>query len=246
MPARVFVDDGGSREIAARVLTDIRNPLCPDAYLVSAAQHGSGEAFSVLVDRYNRKVYGIVYRMCGAGDAEDLTQDIFLRALQALRSFKYQGEASFRTWLYRIAVNACINELRKRKRHREVDGPSLDEVIETDGGRVTRSVPDNSYAPHEVLETQETCAAVHAVLRTLSPKHQAVLTLVDLQGMEYEEAAATIGCPLGTLKSRVARARAAFGAKYRRYMQGTTPGIHRGGMAPRPETSPCAAPRPTS
>jgi RNA polymerase sigma-70 factor (ECF subfamily) len=218
----VFVKDG-SRELAARVLTEIRNPACPDAFLVNAAQHGSAEAFGVLVDRYHRKVYGIVYRMCGAGDGEDLTQDIFLRALQALRSFKFQGEASFRTWLYRIAVNACINELRKRKRHREVDGPSLDEMVETEGGWVSRSVADNSHAPHEIVEQQETRAAVHTVLQTLSPKHQAVLTLVDLQGMEYEEAASTIGCPLGTLKSRVARARAAFAVKYRRYLQGTTP-----------------------
>ena len=225
MPARVFVEDIGGREQAARVLTEIRNPACADAFLVSAAQHGSAEAFSVLVDRYHRKVYGIVYRMCGASDGDDLTQDIFLRALQALRSFKYQGEASFRTWLYRIAVNACINELRKRKRHREVDGPSLDEMVETEDGRVSRSVPDNSYAPHDIVEQQETRAAVHAVLRTLSPKHRAVLTLVDLQGMEYEEAAQTIGCPLGTLKSRVARARAAFATRYRRYLQGTVPGI---------------------
>ena len=223
MSARVFVDDGGGRDLAARVLTEIRNPACPDAFLVSAAQQGNPDAFSVLVERYHRKVYGIVYRMCGAGDGDDLTQDIFLRALQALRGFKYQGEASFRTWLYRIAVNACINELRKRRRHREVDGPSLDEVLENDGRLLTRSVPDNTTAPHEVVEQQETKAAVHAVLKTLSPKHQAVLTLVDLQGMEYEDAARAIGCPLGTLKSRVARARAAFATKYRRYLQGPVP-----------------------
>lgn len=221
MPSRAFVGDGTSGEFLTRDAALIADPTCPDALLVSAAQRGDAEAFGVLVDRYHRKVYGIVYRMCGVDDAEDLTQDIFLRALQALRGFKYQGEASFRTWLYRIAVNACINELRKRKRRRDVDGPSLDELVETGNGAVSRSIPDRSRMPHDVVEREELRAAVHAVLGTLSPKHQAVLALVDLQGMEYEEAARTIGCPLGTLKSRVARARDAFANGFRRYQQGT-------------------------
>lgn len=221
MSARVFVGGNGSVDGASIDAGRIRDPGCPDAYLVRAAQLGNGEAFGVLVERYHRQVYGIVYRMCGATEAEDLTQDIFVRALQALRGFKYQGQASFRTWLYRIAVNASINELRRRKRRRAVIGPSLDEIIETDGGAVARSVPDGSKMPQDVLERQEERDAVHAVLRTLSPKHQAVLALVDLQGMDYEEAARTVGCPLGTLKSRVARARDAFAAQFRRYQQGT-------------------------
>lgn len=219
MPVRVFVDDGRDADLLAQIQAQIRDPACPDAYLVNAAQRGRSDAFGVLVDRYHRKVYGIVYRMSGPADAEDLTQDIFLRALQALRGFKYQGEASFRTWLYRIAVNVCINELRKRKRHQLVDGPSLDEALETESGPVARAIPDSSQAPHELMEKREMRDAVHAVLRTLSPKHQAVLTMVDLQGMEYAEAARALGCPLGTLKSRVARARGAFGAKFRRHWQ---------------------------
>lgn len=221
MSARVFVGENGSVHDGIIDAARIRDPGCPDAYLVHAAQLGNGEAFGVLVERYHRQIYGIVYRMCGATEAEDLTQDIFVRALQALRGFKYQGQASFRTWLYRIAVNASINELRRRKRRRAVIGPSLDEMIETDGGAVARSVADESRMPQDVLERKEERDAVHAVLSTLSPKHQAVLALVDLQGMDYEEAARTVGCPLGTLKSRVARARDAFAAKFRRYQQGT-------------------------
>lgn len=221
MPTRVFVDGGTGGELAAHEIAQLRSPTCPDAFLVKAAQAGSSEAFGVLVDRYHRQVYGIVYRMCGGNDAEDLAQDIFLRALQALRGFKYQGQASFRTWLYRIAVNACINELRKRKRRRDVDGPSLDEVVETDNGPMSRFVPDHSAVPHDMVEREELRESVHSVLATLSPKHRAVLALVDLQGMDYEEAARTIGCPLGTLKSRVARAREAFAGNFRRHVQGT-------------------------
>lgn len=221
MPARAFVGSGEHGDLVPVEATRPLENTCSDAHLVAAAQRGNGEAFGELVDRYNRKVYGIVYRMCGASDAEDITQDIFIRALQAIRGFKYQGEASFRTWLYRIAVNACINELRKRKRRRDVDGPSLDEMVETENGAVSRSVPDTSFMPHDVVEREELKAAVHSVLSTLSPKHQAVLALVDLQGIEYEEAARIVGCPLGTLKSRVARARDAFAISFRRYMQGT-------------------------
>jgi RNA polymerase sigma-70 factor (ECF subfamily) len=189
-----------------------------DAALVSSAQAGSADAFGVLVDKYHHKVFGIVYRMCGASDAEDITQEVFVRALTALRKFQFQGEASFRTWLYRIAINACINELRRRKRRQNVEGPSLDEDIETDSGTICRVAPDVSRLPQKMLEQQELRERVHEVLSTMTPKHRAVLTLVDLQGMDYEEAAKTVGCPLGTLKSRVARAREAFGLKFRRYM----------------------------
>lgn len=190
-----------------------------DALHVSRAQAGDAEAFAALVNKYQAKVYGIVYRMCGSGeDVADLGQEVFVRALMALRKFQYQGEASFRTWLYRIAVNVCINELRRRKRRRKVEGASLDELIETDTGVVERLVPDTTAMPHSLAERKETRGIVHRILQTMSPQHRAVLTLVDIQGLPYEEAAAVISCNLGTLKSRLSRARRAFGAKYREYL----------------------------
>lgn len=190
-----------------------------DVHLVHAAQDGSAEAFSALVDKYHSKVFGIVYRMCGPTEAEDLTQDIFLRALTALRKFQFQGESSYRTWLYRIAVNACINELRRRKRRYQIEGPSLDELIETNSGLMERSIPDFSRMPHEIAERHELQQLVQAVIQTLPPHHRAVIALIDLEGVEYEEAARIIGCPLGTLKSRLARARQAFGKRLRRYVE---------------------------
>jgi len=190
-----------------------------DALHVSRAQAGDSEAFAALVTKYQTKVYGIVYRMCGAGeDVADLGQEVFVRSLTALRKFQYQGEASFRTWLYRIAVNVCINELRRRKRRRKVEGASLDEMVETDTGAVERLVPDTTLMPHVVAERKETRDIVHTLLQTMSPQHRAVLTLVDIQGLPYEEAAHAIACNLGTLKSRLSRARRAFGAKYREYL----------------------------
>jgi RNA polymerase sigma-70 factor, ECF subfamily len=187
-----------------------------DQRLVSAAQAGSAEAFSALVDKYQTKVYGIVYRMCGPQDVEDLTQDIFLRALAALRKFQFQGEASFRTWLYRIAVNTCINDLRRRKRRQQIEGPSLDEMVSTEGGMMERAIPDHSRIPHDVAERRELQRQVQETIQTLPPHHRVVITLIDLENVDYEEAARIIGCPLGTLKSRLARARQAFGKKFRR------------------------------
>ncbi len=191
-----------------------------DEVLVRAAQSGDAEAFGELAERYHSNVYGIVYRMCGSDEAEDLTQEIFLRALRALRKFQFQGDASFRTWLYRIAVNACINELRRRKRRSEVEGPSLDQDIQTDDGSVSRSVPDETRSPHVLAERSEVQRAVHEIVGMLSPKHRAALTLVDLQQLDYEEAATTLECPLGTLKSRLARARRRFAEKWQQYEEG--------------------------
>lgn len=192
-----------------------------DVVLVQAAQAGNAEAFSALVDKYHSKVFGIVYRMCGPVEADDLTQDIFLRALTALRKFQFQGESSYRTWLYRIAVNACINELRRRKRRYQVEGPSLDELVETNSGLMERSIPDLSRMPHEIAERRELQELVQALIQTLPPHHRAVIALIDLEGVEYEEAARVIGCPLGTLKSRLARARQAFGRRLKRAMERT-------------------------
>ncbi|MFW6156329.1 MAG: RNA polymerase sigma factor [Armatimonadota bacterium] len=191
-----------------------------DEALIRAAQDGDAEAFGELAERYHSNVYGIVYRMCGGDEAADLTQEIFMRALRALRKFQFQGDAGFRTWLYRIAVNACINELRRRKRRSEIEGPSLDQDIETEDGSVSRHVPDETRSPHVLAERAEVHRAVHAIVQMLSPKHRAALTLVDLQQLEYEEAAATLECPLGTLKSRLARARKQFAEKWRQYEDG--------------------------
>jgi RNA polymerase sigma-70 factor (ECF subfamily) len=218
VPADVFINNKEKaatvRRAAPLVETD------DEARWVERARQGDSEAFGRLVDRYHRRVYGIVYRMCGPDDAEDLTQEIFLKALAALRSFQFQGNASFRTWLYRIAVNASINELRRRKRRHAVEGPSLDSPVATDEGLVERDLADEyEPAPAEEVERNETQRAVRQVLLRMRPQHRLVLTLIDLEGMEYRDAANILKCPLGTLKSRVARAREAFGREYAKYQR---------------------------
>jgi len=217
VPSKVFIEQ---KKPAAPARPAAPAQSEEEVRLVERARLGDAEAFGGLVDRYHRRVYGIVYRMCGPDDAEDLTQEIFLKALTALRSFQFQGNASFRTWLYRIAVNASINELRRRKRRRVVEGPSLDAPVSTEDGAVERDVADESAgAPAAEAERNETQRTVRELLGRMRPQHRLVLTLVDLEDMEYREAALLLKCPLGTLKSRVARAREAFAREYEKHRQ---------------------------
>ncbi len=190
-----------------------------EARTVTRAQAGDVDAFAELIEQYQQKIFGIIYRMCGPGDdVNDLGQEIFLRAYQAMAKFEYRDQASFRTWLYRIAVNVCINELRRRRRRQRIEGQSLDQMVQTEDGEVERLVPDYSQMPDEQVERVELQALVHVVLRQLPPHHQAPLLLVDIEGHSYEEAAQSIGCSLGTLKSRLSRARTAFKHKYEQYL----------------------------
>lgn len=188
-----------------------------DSALVEAAQRGDAEAFGILVDRYHAQIYSLTARMCDRQQAEDLTQDIFVKALTALREFRFRGEASFKTWLYRIAINEAINELRRHKRHRQLVAASLDEPVPAEDGYVTRQLGDTTNEPHRRAVQHALQEAVCEVLGMLTPKQRAALVLVDIEGLSYQEAAQALECPLGTLKSRLVRARSAFAEKFREH-----------------------------
>lgn len=166
-----------------------------DAELVRRFGEGDERAFDDLLVRYERKVYGIAYRMCGdPDDAREVTQDVFVSAYTALRSFRYEAQVG--TWLHRVAVNASLDRLRKRKRRAESS-------LELVGERA-----DTGPAPEERAEAAERAAAVQAALSKLSDDHRAVLVLHDIQDLDYAGVAEALQIPIGTVKSRIHRARA--------------------------------------
>lgn len=179
----------------------------PDDILVQKCKKGDLDAFDELVKRYENKVFTVAYRFVGNyADANDLAQETFIRVYQALPSFR--GESSFATWLYRIAANVCRDELRRQHRQKKV---SLDEMMSQPGGGI--SLADNSLSPEESLEKNELQQAVQQFLNTLSDEHRLILVMREIQGLSYDEIAVSLDCSLGTVKSRLNRARQALKQK---------------------------------
>lgn len=174
-----------------------------DEDLVLRSQNGELDAFEELVCRYERKVYTVAYRLMGnQDDAKDLAQEAFLRAFQSIK--KFRGEASFLTWIYRITTNVCRDELRKRSR---TSIESLDERITLDEGEVTKQFSSPDPGPAELYESKELQEKIQGLINTLSPEFRLALVLRDLQGFSYDEIAEQLECSLGTVKSRINRAR---------------------------------------
>jgi RNA polymerase sigma-70 factor (ECF subfamily) len=171
--------------------------------LIQSAQRGSLDSFNELVLVYQDAVYGQAYRLMGESEpAEDATQEAFISAYRSLGS--YRG-GSFKAWLLRIVTNACYDELRRRKRHPTTSLEPLDaeeEEIES-----PRWLADQGESPEAETERSELGKAIQHCLDGLPVEFRAVVVLVDIQGMDYSEAAMAVGKPVGTVKSRLARAR---------------------------------------
>lgn len=166
-----------------------------ESELVASAARGDVEAFGALFDRYAREVYRLACSMGhGGGDAEDLMQDTFLAALEGIG--RYEGRSSFKTWLLGILFRQSRQRIRySRRRETEV----FDEH-EVSGSRTPMEA--RAAIGHDCR------LDVHAMLRTLSPEHRAVVVLRELEGLSYEEIATTLEIPRGTVESRLFRARA--------------------------------------
>ena len=168
--------------------------------LLNRARDGDQAAFGELVRLYEKKVYALTLRMCkNPEDAAEAAQEAFLAAWQGLKFFR--GEASFSTWLYRLASNACVDLLRKENRHRAAAGPSLDD----EEAYVDRA--DDDATPHELAERKELREQIEEGLRSLTPEHRSVLVLRELHQLSYDEIAETLHLDSGTVKSRISRGR---------------------------------------
>jgi len=174
-----------------------------DEHLVSKSKNGDLQAFEELVCRYERKVYSIAYRMTGDyDDANDLAQETFLRAFRAISGFR--GDSSFSTWLSHIVTNLCRDELRKRYR---ISVESLDQEVCLGDAEVKKQIPSSDPGPDEIYEKLELQEELQSLLNTLSPEFRLALVLRDLQGFSYQEIAEQMECSIGTVKSRINRAR---------------------------------------
>lgn len=173
--------------------------------LVSRARAGDTAAFEQLMLDSQDRVYTLCLRMTGdREDALDLAQETFFNAWRGLGSF--QGNSSFSTWVYRLASNACIDFLRKRKRRQQGESPhSLD-----DEEAPLPEPADPRGSPEEELERRELRRAVERGLQALPDHHRQVLVMRELSGMSYQEIGAVLDLDLGTVKSRIARARLAL------------------------------------
>ncbi len=173
--------------------------------LVQAARSGDQSAFAQLVRDHQAMVYSLAYRMTGnSEDAADAAQDAFLNAWRALPGF--QGHSSFSTWLYRLTSNACIDLLRRERRHSALS-MTLDAP---DGEDRQAEVADERWSPEGELDRRETHRAIQMGLASLSPEHRQVLVLRELEGLSYRDIAQALDLEEGTVKSRIARARLAL------------------------------------
>lgn len=181
-----------------------------DQALVERAQLGDKRAFELLVVKYQRKLGRLLSRMVrDAAEVEDITQETFIKAYRALPGFR--GESAFYTWLYRIGVNTAKNYLVARKRQ-----PASTEVLAEDAenyeeGDLLRDVA----TPDAELQTKQIAQAVNSAVEALPEELRVAITLREIEGMSYEEIAQMMDCPIGTVRSRIFRAREAIAERIR-------------------------------
>jgi RNA polymerase sigma-70 factor (ECF subfamily) len=181
----------------------IQNAPVSEKALIRAAQRGDLEAFNLLILRYQNLLFGIALRLLNDEDAAaDAVQEALISAFRRFNTFR--GD-SLKSWLARVVVNACYDELRKKRRQRSVPL----EQLNAEGDEIETSywLVDPQAEPEVQFESGELNLAIQSSLDKLPPVYRLMLVLVDIEGLSYEEAAAAAGIPVGTVKSRLARAR---------------------------------------
>ena len=178
--------------------------------LVDRCRRGDRESFAQLMRLHEKQIYNFTYRMLGSeGEAEDLTQDIFIAAFRGIRSFR--GEAKFSTWLYRIALNQARNRIKylsrrnffvRQRRRADYGVNTASESIE--------ALPDGAPTPEQWTMTRDLAAQVQECLNHIPPAARQILVLRDIQGFSYDELSEMLSLKPGTVKSRLHRARAAM------------------------------------
>ncbi|MCL7461257.1 RNA polymerase sigma factor RpoE [Pseudomonas sp. NW5] len=176
-----------------------------DQQLVERVQRGDKRAFDLLVLKYQHKVLGLVVRFVhDAHEAQDVAQEAFVKAYRALGNFR--GESAFYTWLYRIAVNTAKNHLVARGRRPPGSDVSAEDAEFFEGDHALKDIE----TPERALLRDEIEATVHRAIAALPEELRRALTLREFEGLSYEEIASVMQCPIGTVRSRIFRAREAI------------------------------------
>ena len=185
-----------------------------DLLLVERTLAGDAHAFELLVIKYQRRIQRLVGRMVRDSDlVEDIAQETFIRAYRALHQFR--GDAQFYTWLYRIAVNTAKKFLLDLKRDPLVSQTTLQGEGEEDETSWPGNEPTTQETPESVLAAHEIVQAVNAAMDALPEDLRQAVTLREIEGLSYEDIAAVMDCPIGTVRSRIFRAREAISARVR-------------------------------
>ncbi len=181
-------------------MTDHTNPT--DTELVARARAGDNDAFGLLVERHEANVYGLCIKMLrNPEDAEDCLQEVFVKAYKALPSFR--EEARFSTWIYRIATNACLMRIRKKK----LDTVSLDQPLELGEAEIPRDVADWTTDPASMVMNEELGGVLTKHINALPANNRIVFVLRDVHGLSTEETGDILGLSVPAVKSRLHRAR---------------------------------------
>jgi RNA polymerase sigma-70 factor (ECF subfamily) len=185
-----------------------------DALLIERVKRGDQKAFDLLVIKYQRKIERLIARMVRDTDLiQDIAQETFIRAYRALPQFR--GESAFYTWLYRIAVNTAKKTMVELKRDPLVtETARLSAEDEDETSRVENELSDGE-TPDAVLASKEVAATVNAAIEALSDDLRQAITLREIEGLSYEDIAEVMNCPIGTVRSRIFRAREAIAQRLR-------------------------------
>ena len=186
----------------------------PDAALVERVKRGDMRAFEMLVVKYQRRIERLIGRMVRDVDlVADIAQETFVRAYRALPQFR--TESAFYTWLYRIAVNTAKKALVDMKRDPVITQTALQGADDDDETYRPGTEPTDSETPEALLASKEIAATVNAAIAALSEDLRQAITLREIEGLSYEEISEVMNCPIGTVRSRIFRAREAIAERLR-------------------------------
>ena len=192
-----------------------------DLMLVERTVAGDQRAFELLVIKYQRRIQRLIGRMVRDVDlVEDIAQETFIRAYRALHQFR--GDAQFYTWLYRIAVNTAKKALMELKHDPTVSESSFRSADDEDETSQPRNEPTTDETPESMFAAKEIAAVVNAAMEALPADLRQAVTLREIEGLTYDEIAALMDCPIGTVRSRIFRAREAISARIRPMLENQT------------------------